>query len=167
MAGVMVAAAVVSALLLPRLGETNAAAAKTDARHDLIGFFALLAAVAVGALLTDRAITPLARALLPGAQAAQPTCWRCSPASPSRCRWPPSPRARASRRCCRAWRTILRNPAGLPAFIVLYKLGDAFAGSLMTPFLLKSMAYAPAEVGVVSKDDRPVAHHRRRWSAAR
>ena len=36
-------------------------------------------------------------------------------------------------------------------FIVLYKLGDAFAGSLMTPFLLKSMAYSSAEVGVVNK----------------
>ena len=35
--------------------------------------------------------------------------------------------------------------------IVLYKLGDAFAGSLMTPFLLKSMAFSPAEVGVVNK----------------
>jgi MFS transporter, PAT family, beta-lactamase induction signal transducer AmpG len=34
---------------------------------------------------------------------------------------------------------------------VLYKLGDAFAGSLMTPFLLKSMAYSSAEVGVVNK----------------
>jgi MFS transporter, PAT family, beta-lactamase induction signal transducer AmpG len=37
------------------------------------------------------------------------------------------------------------------AFIVLYKLGDAFAGSLMTPFLLKAMAYGSAEVGVVNK----------------
>jgi PAT family beta-lactamase induction signal transducer AmpG len=36
-------------------------------------------------------------------------------------------------------------------FIVLYKLGDAFAGSLMTPFLLQSMAFSPAEVGVVNK----------------
>ena len=34
---------------------------------------------------------------------------------------------------------------------MLYKLGDAFAGSLMTPFLLKSMAYTSAEVGVVNK----------------
>jgi PAT family beta-lactamase induction signal transducer AmpG len=48
----------------------------------------------------------------------------------------------------------LLQPAGAGAFlalIVLYKLGDAFAGSLMTPFLLKSMAYSPAEVGVVNK----------------
>ena len=36
-------------------------------------------------------------------------------------------------------------------FIVLYKLGDAFAGSLMTPFLLQSMAFSPAEVGLVNK----------------
>jgi PAT family beta-lactamase induction signal transducer AmpG len=34
---------------------------------------------------------------------------------------------------------------------VLYKLGDAFAGALMTPFLLKAMAYSSAEVGVVNK----------------
>jgi PAT family beta-lactamase induction signal transducer AmpG len=37
------------------------------------------------------------------------------------------------------------------AFIVLYKLGDAFAGSLMTPFLLKSMAFGTAEFGVANK----------------
>ena len=37
------------------------------------------------------------------------------------------------------------------AFIVLYKLGDAFAGSLMTPFLLKTLQFSTAEVGVVNK----------------
>ncbi len=36
-------------------------------------------------------------------------------------------------------------------FIVLYKLGDAFAGSLLTPFLLKGMGFAQAQVGVVNK----------------
>ncbi|MEY4564622.1 MAG: hypothetical protein RLZZ618_3899 [Pseudomonadota bacterium] len=41
--------------------------------------------------------------------------------------------------------------AAFLAFIVLYKLGDAFAGSLMTPFLLKSMAFSPAEFGVANK----------------
>jgi PAT family beta-lactamase induction signal transducer AmpG len=44
-----------------------------------------------------------------------------------------------------------RGAAAFLAFIVLYKLGDAFAGSLMTPFLLKSMMFSPAEVGVVNK----------------
>jgi PAT family beta-lactamase induction signal transducer AmpG len=41
--------------------------------------------------------------------------------------------------------------AAFLAFIVLYKLGDVFAGSLMTPFLLQAMAYSTAEVGVVNK----------------
>jgi PAT family beta-lactamase induction signal transducer AmpG len=41
--------------------------------------------------------------------------------------------------------------AGFLVFIVLYKLGDAFAGSLMTPFLLQAMAFSSAEVGVVNK----------------
>jgi PAT family beta-lactamase induction signal transducer AmpG len=46
------------------------------------------------------------------------------------------------------------SQTGAAAFlglIVLYKLGDAFAGSLMTPFLLQAMAYSTAEVGVVNK----------------
>jgi MFS transporter, PAT family, beta-lactamase induction signal transducer AmpG len=44
-----------------------------------------------------------------------------------------------------------RGAAAFLAFIVLYKLGDAFAGSLMTPFLIKAMAFTTAEVGVVNK----------------
>lgn len=36
-------------------------------------------------------------------------------------------------------------------FIVLYKLGDAFAGSLLTPFLMQGMAFTTAEIGVVNK----------------
>jgi PAT family beta-lactamase induction signal transducer AmpG len=35
--------------------------------------------------------------------------------------------------------------------IVLYKLGDAFAGSLTTPFLIKGMGFSQAEVGIVIK----------------
>lgn len=42
-----------------------------------------------------------------------------------------------------AWSVLL--------LIVLYKLGDAFAGSLTTPFLLKAMQFSSAEVGIVNK----------------
>ncbi len=35
--------------------------------------------------------------------------------------------------------------------IVLYKLGDAFAGSLTTAFLLKGLAFTQAEVGIANK----------------
>lgn len=42
--------------------------------------------------------------------------------------------------------------ASFLALIVLYKLGDAFAGSLMTPFLIgPDMGFSVAEVGVVNK----------------
>ncbi len=39
----------------------------------------------------------------------------------------------------------------LLALIVLYKLGDAFAGSLSTTFLIRGAGFSPAEVGTVNK----------------
>ncbi len=151
MAGLMVAAAVLSALVLPRLPAL--AAPRSLARNDLIGFVAVLAAVALGVLITDRVVSPLARsmfasapkwadllALLIGMAITLPLA------------------AWAARRA--KFETLLSGlsnyfsqpgAAAFLLFIVLYKLGDAFAGSLMTPFLLKSMAFAPAEVGVVNK----------------
>lgn len=45
-----------------------------------------------------------------------------------------------------------RSPAvGLLLLIVLYKIGDAFAGSLTTAFLIRGMGFSPAEVGLVNK----------------
>lgn len=45
-----------------------------------------------------------------------------------------------------------RQPAaGLLLLIVLYKLGDAFAGTLTTAFLIRGMGFSPGEVGVVNK----------------
>lgn len=38
----------------------------------------------------------------------------------------------------------------LLALIVLYKLGDAFAGALTTTFLIRGAGYSPSEVGIVS-----------------
>jgi PAT family beta-lactamase induction signal transducer AmpG len=35
--------------------------------------------------------------------------------------------------------------------IILYKLGDAFAGVLTTPFLIKGLGFTQAEVGIVNK----------------
>ena len=61
--------------------------------------------------------------------------------------------ARASRPCSAACASYFSQPGAgaFLAFIVLYKLGDAFAGSLLTPFLLQAMQYSTAEVGVVNK----------------
>jgi PAT family beta-lactamase induction signal transducer AmpG len=162
MAGLMVAAAVLSATVLPKLKV--APTPQSVPRNDLLGFVAVIAAVAVGYLVTDRAIAPAVRSIMA-------PLWQGStlPAA-LQGRWADLasllagiaitlPLAAFAARRAR-FETLLSGLAsyfstpGAVAFlvlIVLYKLGDAFAGSLMTPFLLKAMAYSPAEVGVVNK----------------
>ncbi len=162
MAWLMVGAAVLSATLLPRLKV--AAAPQSVPRNDLIGFVAVIAAVAVGYLVTDRLVAPAMHSLMK-------PFWQGSTLSASlQGRWADLAAllvgiaitlplaAFAARRA--KFETLLSglsnyfSTQGAAAFlilIVLYKLGDAFAGSLMTPFLLKAMAYSPAEVGVVNK----------------
>jgi PAT family beta-lactamase induction signal transducer AmpG len=44
-----------------------------------------------------------------------------------------------------------RGALGLLILIVLYKLGDAFAGALSTTFLLRGAGFTPTEVGTVNK----------------
>jgi MFS transporter, PAT family, beta-lactamase induction signal transducer AmpG len=162
MAWLMVGAAVLSATLLPRLNV--AAAPQSVPRNDLIGFGAVIAAVVAGYLVTDRLVAPAMHALMA-------PLWQGSTLSASlQGRWADLAAllvgiaitlplaAFAARRA--KFETLLSglsnyfSTKGAAAFlilIVLYKLGDAFAGSLMTPFLLKAMAYSPAEVGVVNK----------------
>ena len=167
MAGIMVGAAVLSAVALPRLAAPPAdplAAPPSAARHDLIGFAAVVAAVALGYVATLYLFTPVAQALLGG--------WLRSGtlAATLQARWVDLaallmglgftlPLAAWAARLAR-FETLLRGlgsyfsqpgAAMFLLFIVFYKLGDAFAGALMTPFLLKAMAFASAEVGVVNK----------------
>jgi PAT family beta-lactamase induction signal transducer AmpG len=168
MAGLMLVSAAMSALLLPRLaGEPPRGAVDAPlpaARRDLLGFAAVLAAVAAGAFLTERFGPPLVRFVLGG--------WLDGLALPAtlRQRWLELivliggiaftlPLAAWAAKRAR-FGTLLNGLASYFAqpgawafllFIVLYKLGDAFAGALMTPFLLKTMAYTSAEVGVVNK----------------
>lgn len=162
MAALMFGAAVLSALLLPKVPMPDVK--PTAARHDVIGFVAVLAAVAVGYLFADRFAPPIAHALL------GPLLAGSTVADTLKTRWEnllalllgigfTLPLAAWAARRAR-FETLLgglrsyfsqRGAAAFLAFIVLYKLGDAFAGSLMTPFLLQSMAYSAAEVGVVNK----------------
>jgi PAT family beta-lactamase induction signal transducer AmpG len=168
MALLMAGAAVVSALLLPRLAPLPpappSASPPPSAARDLRGFAAVLLAVAAGWWLTDRFGTDIARALV------GPLLEGSGLPAPLQRRWinlvtlllgigftlPLA--AWVARRA--GFTTLLsglenyfsqKGAAAFLLFIVLYKLGDAFAGSLMTPFLLKSMAYTSAEVGVVNK----------------
>jgi len=162
MALFMIGAAVFSALFTPRL--VHAEKPTSVARNDLLGFLAVVAAVAVGFIATRYAFSPWARALVVPLFAG-------SSIVPSLAeRWADLvalfagigvtlPLVTWAARRAR-FETFLGSLASyfsqvgaLPflAFIVLYKLGDAFAGSLLTPFLLQAMHYSTAEVGVVNK----------------
>ena len=165
MALLMVGAAVLSATVLPRLERPPAVvSADRGARQDLLGFAAVLAAVALGVVVSDHFAKPISQALIGG--------WLETTTLPAALqgRWVDLlalllgiaftlPLAAWAARRARFVTLLdgLNNYFSLPGaaafllFIVLYKLGDAFAGSLMTPFLLKGMAFAPAEVGVVNK----------------
>ncbi len=169
MAALMAGAALLSALALPRLPALTRAAGANDGGdsrggHDLAGFAAVLAAVAVGYLATQHLAQPLAAALL------SPWLATLALAPALRGRWVDLaalliglaltiPLALWAARRAR-FETLLGGLRGYFAqpgavlfllFIVGYKLGDAFAGALMTPFLLKAMAFSSAEVGVVNK----------------
>ena len=157
MAALMAGAAVLSALALPRLPMPPASG--TPMRRDLLGFLAVGAAVAVGYLVTNQLFTAAHAAF--AATLAERPAWRG---------WLDLglllagiaftlPLAAWAARKAR-FETLLSGlanyfsqpgAAALLVFIVLYKLGDAFAGSLMTPFLLQGMHFAPAEVGLVNK----------------
>jgi PAT family beta-lactamase induction signal transducer AmpG len=162
MAAIMVGAAVISACFIPRLRQ--AAPPASAARNDLVGFVAVLAAVAVGVLLTQHVGQTLAHALL------QPLLAGSTLAPALQAKWVDLlalgfgiavtlPLATWAARRAR-FETLLGGLASyfaqpgakaFLAFIVFYKLGDAFAVSLMTPFLLKAMHFGAAEVGVVNK----------------
>ncbi|HRD99627.1 MAG TPA: MFS transporter, partial [Rubrivivax sp.] len=171
MALLMVAAAVLAALLLPGLPPLPAApagpgagTARRSGRQDLLGFAALMAAVALGVAFTQQIAKPLAGAAL------APLLDGSSLSPALRERWTDLaallagiaftlPLATWAARRAR-FDTLLdgmhsyfsqRGAVAFLAFIVLYKLGDAFAGSLMTPFLLSGLHYTAAEVGVVNK----------------
>ena len=162
MAALMAGAAALSAVALPRVKAVGDRS--SVARQDLLGFLALLTAVAVGFVISERLGPPIARTLL--------SPWfDGSPLDAGlKSKWTDLlalllglaftlPMAAWAARAAK-FQTLLgglnsyfsqRGAAAFLIFIVLYKLGDAFAGSLMTPFLLKSMAFSPAEVGVVNK----------------
>jgi len=151
MAAIMAVAAMVSLTLLP---SVNSASRPLDSspRRELAGFLAMLAGFVGGWFLSGFILTVLGYDLnaenrwerlafiLIQVMTALPLGW-----------W-------AARRV--GFETLNRSldsyfsQSGAWAFlllIVLYKLGDAFAGVLTTPFLIKGMAFTQAEVGIVNK----------------
>jgi len=157
MALIMGITAVVTILLVPRL-PAHLKAPETKASHDLIGFLALVAAVFVGYQLTYRVAQPWVNSLFQVATMATnkkwadlvtlfvgmgitiPLAWWATQLT----------RFETLNRSMKSYFSQ-RHALTFLLLIILYKLGDAFAGALLTPFLLKGAGFAPAEVGVVNK----------------
>lgn len=162
MAGLLAAAALFSAVALPTLGRAERPAG--DARRDLLGFVAVLAAVVVGVAVTHQVGGPVAQALI------GPLLRGAALPAALQARWIDLgtlvfglaltlPLATFAARAAR-FETLLDGlgsyfaqprAGAFLAFVVLYKLCDAFALALVTPFLLQVMHFSTAEVGVVNK----------------
>lgn len=151
MAGIMVAAAAVSLTLLPSVNSVSRPLA-SDPKKELAGFFAMLAGFAGGWFAARLLLLAI------GLDPASPSKWlqlvfilaQLAAALPLGY-W-------AARRA--GFETLNRSldsyfaQSGAWAFlllIILYKLGDAFAGVLTTPFLIQGLAFSQAEVGIVNK----------------
>ena len=162
MGWMMVGAAVVTVVFLPRL--EHAEVPTSVARQDLVGFAAVLVAVAIGFVVSERFGPPLADALLSpllsgsAMTAALQKKWIDLLALILGLAFTLPLAALAAKQAhfetlLGGLRSYFAQPGAWPflAFIVLYKLGDAFAGALMTPFLLQGVHFSLAEVGVVNK----------------
>ena len=169
MAGLMVGLAAFSAVLVPGLpplppAPAAAGAGRRSPGQDLLGFVAVVLAVALGVALTRQFGQPAAETLLA-------PLFSGSTMKPAlQQRWADLlalfagiaitlPMVVWAARRARfdplldGMRSYFAIPgaAAFLLFIILYKLGDAFAVSLMTPFLLTGLGYPAAEVGVVNK----------------
>jgi MFS transporter, PAT family, beta-lactamase induction signal transducer AmpG len=162
MAWLMVGAAVLSAIALPKLKVVELPV--SVARRDLLGFVAVIVAVAIGVVLSNRFGRPIAQALVGpmlaggGLPLALQGKWIDLVGLLLGIAFT-LPLAAWAARAAR-FETLLGGLAsyfaqpgavGFLALVVLYKLGDAFSLSLVTPFLLQAMHFSIAEVGVVNK----------------
>ncbi len=165
MAAVMVGCAVISLIFLPSIPKSMKAPT-SNAKNDLLGFLALVLAVVVGYQFTTRLANPFSESLLSslfppleegkanpdlkkwadmvslllGIAFTVPLAW-----------WTSKKAKFETLNVSLANYFSMKGAASFLALIILYKLGDAFAGSLLTPFLLKGVGYAQAEIGVVNK----------------
>lgn len=163
MAGIMLAMALISSAILPPVAS-NFSKPNSKARNDLIGFLALLIVVLGGYVVTVKVLTPVIGAIggwvasSDGEASHDLKKWTdllsliVGLAITIPIGWWTSVRAKFE-----TLNVSLANYFQMPGavsilvLIILYKLGDAFAGSLTSPFLIKGMGFAQAEIGVVNK----------------
>lgn len=165
MASIMLVMAFATLFFLPSLPKNNVAPT-SRAKNDLIGFFVLVAVVAIGYLFTTKIASPLANSLLEGVFPLLPD----GKVDPNLKKWADllslfvglgftipvaifaSKKAKfETLNVSLANFFSMKGAVSILALIILYKLGDAFAGALTTTFLLKGVGFTQAEIGVVNK----------------
>ena len=151
MSAVMVFMAATSLVLAPRVSSAPTFAASPWQR-EIAGFCAMVVAVVAGYFLAHEAL------VLAGLNPEDKNKWiqllfvMCEIAAALPLAWWAARKARFD--TLNESLASYFSQSGAAAFlllIVLYKLGDAFAGSLTTPFLLKGMGFTQAEVGIANK----------------
>ena len=160
MAVIMGVLAAITAVTLPAVSENNRPP-QSNMANDLRGFTALMGVVVLGYLATSRVLAPAVDQWITAAG---------SPPSPDLKKWMdlvvllaglamtiPVGVWVARKAKFETLNVSLANFFRMPGavsvlcLIILYKLGDAFAGSLTTPFLMKGVGFSQAEIGVVNK----------------
>ncbi|GBG03688.1 MFS transporter [Azospira sp. I13] len=151
MAAILLACAAFSLLAVPKVNSSNKPLA-SDPKKELLGFAAMLGGVVVGYFLARQALLVLGLNpedankwvqllfVLAEIAVALPLAWWCA--------------RKAGFETLNQSLNSYFAQTGAGAFlllIVLYKLGDAFAGSLTTPFLIKGMGFLQEEVGIANK----------------
>lgn len=158
MAMIMGAAAFLSLLILPKL---KTEAPKTDAKKDVLGFIAIVASVILGYQVTKHTgpfVSESIMSLFLNKEHELFSKWAdMISLMYGLCITIPFAYWIAKKSKYETFNASLgsyfsqKGAVMFLLFIILYKLGDAFAGSLTTPFLIKAMEYTQAEVGVVNK----------------
>jgi PAT family beta-lactamase induction signal transducer AmpG len=160
----MTVVAAISFFLLPSVKYVDQGK-KSDAKSDLLGFFAVVVAVVIGYQFTTRIANPLSAQVLSGVfppEGDKPNpnlkAWAdllglfIGLAVTLPLAWFASVKAKyETLNIALKNYFLLKSSVSILVFIILYKLGDAFASSLLTPFLLKGVGFAQAEIGVVNK----------------
>lgn len=151
MAGLSVAVGVLALVLMPPL-PARFKAPVSRAGHELRGFLALIAGVALGAWLAHWALVLIGldpdssdRWVRLGFVVTQIVAGMTVGLGATR--WVPFETLNASLRSYFG----MRGAGAFLALVVLYKVGDAFALSLSTPFLLKGIGFSQSEVGLANK----------------
>jgi len=151
MAAVMVVAAAVSLVFVPSVSSQSRPLASSP-RQELLGFLAMLGGVAAGWLIARHGLMLLGLDpddankwiqllfVLGEIACALPLAWWAARKA----------RFETLNRSLESFFTV-KGAGAFLVLIVLYKLGDAFAGSLTTPFLIKGMGFTQAEVGIANK----------------